>query len=677
MRDTTDLTLFVRTSGEEVVEWNRQRIIDALVREAGIPEDLAAEISHEVEKQIIRSGITTLTASLIRELANAKLVERGMEKARRMHARLGFPLFDLTELIKHQNRENANVPHWPEGTNLALAEGIKREYALNHVFSPDIAEAHVAGDLHIHDLGFIDRPYSMFQSLEYVKKFGLDLPDWFSVAAPAKHAEVLLAHMVRFSAALQGNFGGSVQWDAVNILFAPYLTTLGYREIKQLAQMLVFEFSQLATARGGQLMSTTMDLYWEVPEHLKAAKAIGPGGLPTGKKYADYMPGARRFAQAILEAFREGDSRGRPFFFPIPVIHLNENTFLPENKDFLLLCCETASAMGNPHFIFDRKDSAFLPFACASPKNSEPWKMRCAAIQNVSLNLARPGYLARKDDSELFALIGKNLETAVRAHSEKRVFLEGLLREPQGPLSFLNVDRDGAPYLNMGKAVYPVGLVGLAELARIHTGAGLERNGEALDFCREVVSFIRKTSERLSRKYGLKVLLGQTPAESASYKFARLDLKRFSPESARFIQGDFASGGVYYSESASLPAGVRIGPRVKVFLEGVLHEQLEGACTRVPSTGWTPEQICSLLQHALYETGSKQLTFAPVFTGCLECRKTSPGRAEACPECGSKSLEIISKVTGYFARSSGLNPGKSAELADAGKALSENPSPSI
>src|SRR5512140_1705068 len=151
MRDTTDITLFVRTSGEEVVQWNRQRIIDALVREAAITEELAAEISREVEKQIVASGITTLTASLVRELVNAKLVERGMEKARRMHARLGFPLYDIADLIRHQNRENANVPHWPEGTNLALAEGIKREYALNHIFSPEVAEAHVSGDMHIHD----------------------------------------------------------------------------------------------------------------------------------------------------------------------------------------------------------------------------------------------------------------------------------------------------------------------------------------------------------------------------------------------------------------------------------------------------------------------------------------------------------------------------------------------
>ena len=72
------------------------------------------------------------------------------------------------------------------------------------------------GDLHLHDLGFIDRPYCSGQSVEYVKKFGLDLPNALSIAKPAKHPEVLLAQMVKFSAALQGVFAGAIgrlaQW---------------------------------------------------------------------------------------------------------------------------------------------------------------------------------------------------------------------------------------------------------------------------------------------------------------------------------------------------------------------------------------------------------------------------------------------------------------------------------
>ena len=72
------------------------------------------------------------------------------------------------------------------------------------------------------------------------------------MAKPAKHPEVLLAHMVKFAAALQSHFAGAIGWDAVNLFFAPYLRGLPKNEVRQLAQMLIFEFSQQAVARGGQ-----------------------------------------------------------------------------------------------------------------------------------------------------------------------------------------------------------------------------------------------------------------------------------------------------------------------------------------------------------------------------------------------------------------------------------------
>ena len=66
---------------------------------------------------------------------NAKLVEYGYENIRKQHTRLGFHIYDVEQIITSQNKENANVPHGPEATNLTLAEGVKKEYALLNVFS--------------------------------------------------------------------------------------------------------------------------------------------------------------------------------------------------------------------------------------------------------------------------------------------------------------------------------------------------------------------------------------------------------------------------------------------------------------------------------------------------------------------------------------------------------------
>ncbi|MGZ3579135.1 MAG: anaerobic ribonucleoside-triphosphate reductase, partial [Syntrophales bacterium] len=69
--ETTDITLFVKTSGEDIARWNRQKIVDALIRETNVDVDTAEAISRDVEKQIISSGIGVLTTPLIRELVDA------------------------------------------------------------------------------------------------------------------------------------------------------------------------------------------------------------------------------------------------------------------------------------------------------------------------------------------------------------------------------------------------------------------------------------------------------------------------------------------------------------------------------------------------------------------------------------------------------------------------------
>jgi anaerobic ribonucleoside-triphosphate reductase len=123
--ETTDMALFVRTSDEAMYDWDRQKIVEALIRETYVDFDTAKEIAQEVEDLIATSKIKMITAPLIRELVDTKLIERGLEQARKMHTRLGMPLYDVDQLILHPNKENANVPHGPEATNLTLAERIK------------------------------------------------------------------------------------------------------------------------------------------------------------------------------------------------------------------------------------------------------------------------------------------------------------------------------------------------------------------------------------------------------------------------------------------------------------------------------------------------------------------------------------------------------------------------
>jgi ribonucleoside-triphosphate reductase len=674
--ETTDLTLFIRTSAEEIAPWNRQRIVDALMREAGIDDQLATQISKEVEKQIVSSGIGLLTTALVRELVNARLIERGMEKERRLHGRLGFPLYDVRQLILHQNKENANTPHSPEGTNLLFAEGIKKEFSLHDVFSADVGEAHAAGDIHIHGLGYIDRPYSCCQSLEYLKIHGLNLPQAINSAKPAKHAEVLLAHMVRFSAILQGHFTGTISWDALNISFAPYLCSMTDKEVRQFAQMLIYEFSQLSATRGGQALYTDIHLYYEMPSHWAGLPAIGAEGKPTGNTYGEYEQDAKRFVWAIMDVFSRGDATGKPFILPRPLLHIAEGFWKTEGADeFLQHACDVASGKGNTCFVFDRGEAA-QSFACgnaafkrdaeANRELDKPWLMRSAAIQSVTLNLPRLGYKANGDEAKLFSLLKDITAAAMKAHIQKKDFIEKLLSyADDGPLAVLAMNNDGVPFLRMNRSYYIVGIIGLNELTQIHQGSQLHQSEEALEFGLRVVKFLHDEIRRLSKELGIKIMLEQSPAETTAYRFARLDLKYYSPAAGRYVKGDIAKGAIYYTNSTHLNVSADIEPLQRVIREGLFHQYLEGeVITHLQLGSANPGKVVlsKFIQNVFYNSTNRQISFAPEFTSCTSCGKTAPGLTESCIYCGSKEVEGIARLTKYFSKISSWNKSKLAEL---------------
>jgi ribonucleoside-triphosphate reductase (formate) len=676
--ETTDLNLFVRTSEETISDWDRSKIVDALVRETMVDRDTALSISRGVEELIMKSGIKVVTAPLIRELVNARLIERGLETARKMHTRLGMPIYDVDSLILHPNKENANVPHGPEATNLTLAERIKKEFALLSVFSQDVSDAHMNGDIHLHDLGFIDRPYCSGQSLEYVKKFGLNLPHSLSMAKPAKHPEVLLAHLVKFAAALQSNFAGAIGWDAINIFFAPYLVGMSDNDIKQLAQMLVYEFSQQAVARGGQAIFTDINLYWEIPKHFVDVPAIGPNGAFTGKTYGDYEKEAQRFVWKLFDVYKEGDGAGRPFFFPKPLVHITDKFFKTEgHEDFLDHICDVAADKGNTYYVFDRGDTAKISECCRlSFKLDEfdlldaqqPWRMRYSALQNVSLNLPRIAYQAKGNDTTLFNLITERFLLMVKAHKEKRAFIERLLSSGEdGPLSLLTMNRDGMPYLRMNRASHLVGMVGLNEMVQVHSGEEMHESKKALKFGLKVISHMKLLADKMKRQENMRLVLEQTPAESTAYRFAKLDLHFFSPASGHAVKGDVSSGEVYYTNSTHLNVKHPMNPIERVTNEGLFHPLIEaGSISHVwmgesmPTKGAIADFVTKTFQHTL----SDQIAFSPEFTVCNSCSQTSRGLEESCPHCQSEDVDGITRITGYFTKVSSWNKGKRGELKD-------------
>ncbi|MBD3300085.1 MAG: anaerobic ribonucleoside-triphosphate reductase [Candidatus Moranbacteria bacterium] len=642
INDVTDMALFVKTSSEDIEDWNIDLIAQSLMKETGVSQKVAVAVAKSVEKKIFKGKIKNVTSKLIRELVNAELVERGLEEARKRYIRLGFPVYDVHQIIENEtNKDNANVPHGPEATNLTLAEGIKKEYALLRIFSQDVGDAHLKGDIHLHDLGMIDRPYCSGQSLEYVKRYGLDLNTSLSQARPAKHAEVLIGHLVKFSAALQCHFSGAIGWDAINVFLAPYLTGKTKKELKQLAQVLIYEFSQQSVARGGQAIFSDLNIYWEIPKHFREVEAIGPGGRFTGKKYKDYEKESKAFATAMFEVYLDGDASGMPFFFPKPLVHITEDFFKTSGyKEFLRLISEVAAEKGNTYFVFDRRNEAKISECCRLSFKLEksdiedaktPWKMRYSAIQNISLNLPRLAYLSGGSDDILFSNMNNLMEIVAKAHREKRIFIESLLEKKQrGPLGLLSIEKpdDEYQYLRMHRVTHLIGLVGLNELVQAHIGEELHESRRALKFGLKVVAQLNLLCKKMSQRYGLNFVLEQTPAETTSYRFAKLDLKWHPREAFEIVKGSVDRGEIYYTNSTQVNVSAPLDPIERIKTEGLFHPMIDaGSITHI----WLGESkpsaksVANLVEKCFRNSEVAQVALSPEFTHCNECGKTERG----------------------------------------------------
>ena len=300
--DVTDASLLLveSNSSEVTLPWDRKRIVKQILDKTDLSVAMAINVAKSVENRIIGSEITTLNTTLIREMVNNELAERGFSAQLRDLSLYGVPRDYVDNLMFTKSSENSNiVNNNPEAVNLGIAELVLKQWALDTIFDEDIKRAHNTGAVHLHDLGYPHRVYCSSHSIEYVKKYGLQgLVNLNTESLPARSASVLTGHLNTFLASMQANYAGALGIAYINILYAPLLEGMDAGELKQIAQELIFNGSQNAFSRGGQTLFLDFNIHSGVPGYLQVVPAIGPGGY--------YMLRLKDGAKAALkEVLRE------------------------------------------------------------------------------------------------------------------------------------------------------------------------------------------------------------------------------------------------------------------------------------------------------------------------------------------------------------------------------------
>ncbi|MCX8183292.1 MAG: helix-turn-helix domain-containing protein [Crenarchaeota archaeon] len=159
--------LLVRRTDSSIELFDRKRIEECLVREAGMDQDTAETIALEIEERLYSLGIKYLTAPLIREYVNAVLLEKKMENYRHRLTRLGLPVHDVSELISIK-RDLDDVVN-------EAGEEVLRQYAFLVKLPRQVGDAHLSGIININHLASFmfkpDEPVNSLTSLSLVKTY--------------------------------------------------------------------------------------------------------------------------------------------------------------------------------------------------------------------------------------------------------------------------------------------------------------------------------------------------------------------------------------------------------------------------------------------------------------------------------------------------------------------------
>lgn len=673
--------LKVHTSRDTIEPFDLSKIANTLVEETGASQETAFKIASDVWKELKKLNVEYLTAPMIREMVNSKLIEYGLEDIRSNYTRLGIPVYNITSLIENGNRDNANMVHNPETIHKHVADEALKQYALLKMLPPHLADAHMSGDIHIHDLEFFaGRPLNCMQhDIRAFIRYGLKVDgtgDHTSVAGAPNHMETLMNHTGEIMLAAQQNMSGGQAMTLWNVFVAPFARGRTYEEIKQSVQMLVYNLNMAYAARGSQVPFTSMGLEFGVPKFLQDVTAYGPKGQVVGT-YGDFEEETRLIQRAFTETLLQGDKDGKPHLFPNTIYTLRKETLNSEYEEDIRLVHELSAKYGSSYFVnmFPKYRGNMANYmgcrTCLQDTWTGDWEQDCLRTGNlayVTLNFPRIGYQS-KDEDQVFEYLDEYMDLAVETL---------MLRREQGLkclndyhiLPFLDQDVDGEPYYRIDNSTLSFGYVGLNEMLLALFGEGIE-NPDANKFGVKCLEYVNERANQLKDDTGLRWSVIQTPAESTAYRFATLDKKQFGDKA--IVQG--SADASYYTNSSHVPVDTQGSLIDKIKIEEKYHSLTPGGHIFHAFMGESysdPDSLMSLTNKIAKKSDIGFWAYSSALSFCLKCKTLMKGLNNSCPTCGeTEDVEWYDRITGYVQQvgraksaSGGWNAGKRQELID-------------
>ncbi|MBQ9036659.1 MAG: ribonucleoside triphosphate reductase [Erysipelotrichaceae bacterium] len=672
----------------ELVEFNIQKISAALTKafestgknyHPSVIDMLALKVTSDFEPKVKDDKIGVED---IQDSAEAVLIQAGYndvaknyilyrkqrEKIRNMNA----TMLDYKELVNSyvnaidwRVKENSTVTYSVGGLILSNSGAITANYWLSEVYDQEIGNAHRNGDIHIHDLSMLTG-YCAGWSLKQLIQEGLGGVPGKITSSPAAHLSTLCNQMVNFLGIMQNEWAGAQAFSSFDTYLAPFVKVdnLSYKEVKQCIQSFIYGVNT-PSRWGTQAPFTNVTLDWTVPNDLAELPCI-VGGKEMDFKYKDCKKEMDMVKKAFIEIMIEGDANGRGFQYPIPTYSITRDFDWSETENNKLLF-EMTAKYGTPYFSnyvnSDMEPSDVRSMCCRLRLDLRELRKKSGgffgsgestgSVGVVTINMPRLAYLA-SDEEDFYKRLTKIMDLSARSLKVKRDVITKLLNNGLYPYT--------KRYLGtFNNHFSTIGLVGMNE-------AGLNAkwlrkdmtHAETQQFTKDVLNFMRNKLSDYQELYGDLYNLEATPAESTSYRLAKIDKERYPDIITANMSGD-----PYYTNSSHLP----VGYTDDIFSALDVQDELQTLYTsgtvfhaflgeRLPS--W--KAAASLVRKIAENYRLPYYTMSPTYSVCAEHGYLS-GEVDVCPICG-KPTEVYSRITGYYRPVQNWNKGKAQEFKD-------------
>ena len=575
------------------------------------------------------------------------------------------PVAMITEYVDRADwrvNANANQGYSVGGLILNAAGKMIANHWLDEVFSPAAGRAHREGDLHIHDLDMLTG-YCAGWSLRALLEEGFTGVGGAIGSRPPRHLSSACGQIVNFLGTLQNEWAGAQAFSSFDTCLAPFVRRDGltYEEVRQEMQQLIHDLN-VPSRWGSQCPFTNLTFDWVCPEDLRALHPV-IGGEEQEFAYGDLQAEMDLINRAFLEVMSGGDADGRAFTFPIPTYNITPD-FDWEGENVEALFAMTAK-YGLPYFQnflnSDLDPGMIRSMCCRLQLDLRELLKRgnglfgsaelTGSIGVVTVNMARLGHRFAGDEAALIVELDRLLELGRDTLERRRATVQELMDGGLYPYT--------KHYMgHLGNHFSTLGVNGMNEMVRNFHGDRHDlRDAAGQEMCLRILDHVRARMVQFQEETGNLYNLEASPAEGATYRFAKEDRARYP--------GILTAGTArnpYYTNSSQIPVDTTEDP----FEALELQEELQGKYTGgtvlhlyLQEAMSSPTACRELVRRALTRFRVPYLTVTPTFSICPVHGYLS-GEHPRCERCGQE-CEVWTRVMGYFRPVASFNIGKRGE----------------